>query len=191
MKAERTMDHFIITTKGMILENGVKEVSVRKIADQAGFAPKSLYNHFGCLDTLLWHVRARIIEEISEYLNKYQPENIESTEDLGQLFENYIGYFIKKPEYYKFLFFHQLDSASKTVGNLTEDESFMASMSKAFDYMKSDYDLTDGQVIVCIQTLINVAQGLLTIHIAGNDSLNEHEVYGQFRSSIAFILRRD
>lgn len=190
MKADRTIEHFVDITKEMIRNNGMSDISVRKIADQAGFAYKSLYNHFGSLDTLLWHVRAKIIEEISDYLNQHQPEAIQSSDAVRKLFENYIDYFVQNPNYYKFLFFHQLDPSAKTESNITESEGFMNSISQAFDFMKSSYGFADNQVINCVQTLINVSQGLLTSYIAGNDLLDEKEVYKQFRGTVDILLRR-
>lgn len=189
MKAEITQKHFIETTKQMIDDFGIEELSVRKISDKAGYAYKSLYNHFGSLDGLLWHVRKSIIDDVSLYLDDKSPSKIDSSLQVKNVFLNYINYFLNHKNYYRFLFYYQLDKASKNIKNVTEDENHMTSMLGVFDYLRAEFAYSQSQITTVIQMLINISQGLLTTYVSGNDDLSREMVYKQFNDSVDFILR--
>ena len=191
MKPEMTKERFVKVTKNLIKTHGIDSISVRKISAKAGFSAKSMYNHFDNIDGLLWQVRSNIIEEVSDYLDQNEPEVVNSTDDIKILFKNYLNFFVRNPEYYKFLFFHALDKTSKKTKNLTEDENYFASTVRSFNYLKQFYEFSDQQVMTCIQTIIHSCQGLLTSFISGNDDFEENELFKQFNDSVDFILRRD
>jgi AcrR family transcriptional regulator len=189
MKAEITQKHFIETAKQMIHDFSIEELSVRKVSDKAGYAYKSLYNHFGSLDGLLWHVRKSIIDDISLYLDEKTPSMINSSLEVKNVFINYINYFLNHKNYYRFLFFHQLDRTSKSIKNVTEDENHMISMLCVFDYLGTEFAYSQSEITIVIQMLINISQGLLTTYVLGNDDLSREMVYKQFNDSVDFILR--
>ncbi len=85
----------------MIEEQGVVEVSVRKVADQSGYSLGTIYNHFENLDELLWLSRTLMLEDIDSYFLDLRLV-INDNNDLKLLFRRFMDYFINKPNIYYF-----------------------------------------------------------------------------------------
>lgn len=76
IKLKRMLEYFIDATVQLIQEEGIENVSARKIADKTGYASSTIYNYFGELSHLLYFASMRYVKdyllELSSYLEKGQ-----------------------------------------------------------------------------------------------------------------------
>jgi flavodoxin len=70
IKTQRVRKVFVGITKKMILEQGIEAVSVRKVADEAGYTVATVYNHFEHADELLSVTRDVLLNDLVLYLSE-------------------------------------------------------------------------------------------------------------------------
>lgn len=77
---KRTMTFFIDAAREIIEDEGIKGITIRKVADKAGFNSATLYNYFENLDHLVFLAAMRYIKDYVHALPKYIKEARNSLE---------------------------------------------------------------------------------------------------------------
>ena len=73
-KKQRIRTYFLEAAREIILNDGVESVTVRKVADMAGYSYATIYNYFSDLNQLHWEVKKLMINDIVEALYKKMAE---------------------------------------------------------------------------------------------------------------------
>jgi AcrR family transcriptional regulator len=188
-KSQRVRSLFAETAKRMILEQGFKTVSVRKVATEAGYTYASVYNHFSSFDELLWLTRNLIITDISQYLREQSPNEVKNLEDLIQVFIAYALFFMERPNFYEFMFFVPLDKKEKSETSLVEQAEFQEGFMKTYAFLASLGTYSPEEVQKTVQIIIYAMQGILTLAISENDDLSKDKIDDEVRSIIEFLFR--
>ena len=74
IKNKRVKSYFVEAAKGIILSEGVENVSVRKVADRAGYTFTTIYNYFRDLNELLQEVKNVMIQDVIVYMHGFVPQ---------------------------------------------------------------------------------------------------------------------
>ena len=67
IQRKRTMTYFINATEELIHEIGINKITLRKVADRAGYNSATLYNYFENLDHLIFYAAMKNIKEYDFY----------------------------------------------------------------------------------------------------------------------------
>ncbi len=102
IRTNRMKAYFIDAAKAIIADQGVEKLSVRNVADQAGFSYATLYNYYKDLDGLLWEVKKSFTEDLMQSLEKAgkEAENWDTRKGL----EAYADFFLEQPALFRFFF---------------------------------------------------------------------------------------
>ena len=187
MNPKQVRRHFAETARTMILESGVESVSIRKIADRAGYAYASIYNHFRNLDELLWYARSLIIHDFAESLAPEAPGG--GADSIRATIREYLSWFLERPHAYRFLYGHQLDRSAKKDSSPADEPGFEERRMAGFAFLAEE-GWSENDIGTVIRTLIYSAQGLLTLSIAGNDNMDAGQVHKDMDELIDFMIRR-
>lgn len=107
IQRKRMMGYFIDAAKKIILEEGVKNVTARKVADLAGYSYATIYNYFKDLDALLYYCIVEFLNECYEYIMSHEhPESGEAR--IESMVVRYMEYFIKYPQAFHLIFVEEL-----------------------------------------------------------------------------------
>lgn len=68
LQKQRTMRYFIDAAKQIAEKEGIEKLSIRKIADLAGYNSATIYNYFENIDSL---VAFAMIDSVTDYLNGF------------------------------------------------------------------------------------------------------------------------
>jgi AcrR family transcriptional regulator len=97
IQEKRMKDYFIQATKDILRSEGIKSVSVRNIADQAGYSYATLYNYFKDVNDLVFLCVNDFQKECKAFVtSKIQQE----PEGLGRIKLSvlaYVNYFVEYP----------------------------------------------------------------------------------------------
>lgn len=97
IQEKRMREYFIQATKSILKGEGLKSLSVRNIADQAGYSYATLYNYFKDVNDLVFLCVEDFQEECGEFVAN-QTKNIpEGKERLKASVLGYINYFVEYP----------------------------------------------------------------------------------------------
>lgn len=114
IKKKRTLEYFLSAVKKIIDEEGFESVTIRKVAEIAGYNSATLYSYFDNLDHLLYWASMTHLDEYIENIPKY----IDGLEDPCEIYLAiwycYADYCYKNPDIYYYLFFSPLNKRNET-----------------------------------------------------------------------------
>lgn len=108
IQKKRMITYFLDATLEIIEKEGIEKVTVRKIADIAGYNSATLYNYFESLDHLLFYAA---MSNMNDYINALPiyTKYVKNSRDLYfEVWRCFIEYSFLKPEIYYNLFFSSL-----------------------------------------------------------------------------------
>lgn len=109
IQKQRMMRYFIDGASQIIEEEGIGGVTVRKVADLAGYNSATLYNYFQNLDHLVFFASMRFLKEYAQSLPSYVKESANALERYYRIWEAFCFHSFNKPEIYNAIFFTKLD----------------------------------------------------------------------------------
>jgi len=111
IQRKRMISYFVEATNKIIEEEGIEEVTIRKVADLAGYNSATLYNYFDNLDHLLFFA---CMKYLREYVNDL-PVDIESKENSIEkyllIWKAFSSHSFKHPKIYYRIFFDKYSNS--------------------------------------------------------------------------------
>lgn len=104
LKRNRIVHYFVDAAIDIINEEGIKSVTIRKIADRAGYNSATLYNYFENLDHLVLFAAMRLIRSYTNELTIYMEKGQNSLEKNLLVWELFLEYSFKEPEIFEAIF---------------------------------------------------------------------------------------
>ena len=105
IKKRRVMMYFIEATQDLILNEGIENLSIKKIADTAGYNTATIYNYFEDLEELILYSS---IDYLKIYLKDLKSEiksNMKAIEMYETIYKVFVHHSFEKPEIFHTLFF--------------------------------------------------------------------------------------
>lgn len=109
LQKKRMMSYFIDATDELIDEIGITEITLRKVADRAGYNSATLYNYFENLDHLIFYAAMKHIKDYALALNLYLIGAKNAMDRFLIVWECFCDYAYDNPEIYNAIFFPKLD----------------------------------------------------------------------------------
>lgn len=105
LRRQRMMVYFIDAARKIIDKEGIEALTIRKVADMAGYNSATIYNYFTNLDHLISYVAIRDLKEYYLSLEEYI-KNAENTyERFLMIWEKFCIHSFESPEIYRVVFF--------------------------------------------------------------------------------------
>ena len=101
----RVMMDFIAAVDHLILEEGIRNVTLRKVASKAGYNTATLYNYFESLDHLIFFSAMRMIKDYALAIHDYTKDADNAMDRFLKVWECFCDYSFDKPEVYNAIFF--------------------------------------------------------------------------------------
>lgn len=164
-KAERTRDHFIKVTKQMILESGIDNTSVRKVAETAGYSYATIYNHFEDMEELLFQSKIAMMKDFWISVEQYFPDGVHSVADIKRLNRLHLAYYIENPNVFQFFYQYQIKPHKI---NLPILEQIDISWKNNFEQLAKENIIDEADVDFISKTIIYTLHGILTLYFSNN-----------------------
>jgi len=91
------------TAISLFAARGIKEVTIRDIARQAGCSEGALYRHYASKDEMAWLVYKREVEKLGEALAKILTSKDSFKQRLKESVELFYSFFDKEPDKFRFI----------------------------------------------------------------------------------------
>ncbi|MED4286861.1 TetR/AcrR family transcriptional regulator [Priestia megaterium] len=108
IQIERMLNYFIDATAKLIKEEGIKNISIRKIAKEAGYTSSTIYNYFSEVSHLIFFAGMRFVEDYIDDLPKYTARSNDSLEKYLLGWECFCDHSFREPELYHAIFIADL-----------------------------------------------------------------------------------
>lgn len=190
LQKNRMKTYFMEAAKGIILEEGFQNISVRKVADRAGYSYATLYNYFKDLDHLLWYVGIDLLKDLKSNLAGRSMEQAATREELIHNFKYYTNFFLDNPNAYRFIYFYQSGERPEEL----EKEAFgedlkdimIRILSKFVQEGKIKPEHMEGAVTVSIYSL----QGMLVMYFSNKVDMKKADIFKGIETVVDYILSK-
>ncbi len=105
------MKYFIDAAAQIIAEEGIEGVTIRKVADLAGYNVATVYNYFSNLEHLIFFAAMRFTREYVCSLPDYIKTTSNALEKYLRIWECFCHYSFSKPLIYHAIFFTKLNNS--------------------------------------------------------------------------------
>ncbi|WP_353097345.1 TetR/AcrR family transcriptional regulator [Tissierella praeacuta] len=109
IQRKRMMSYFINATEELMEEEGIEGITLRKVADRAGYNSATLYNYFENLDHLIFYASMKNIKDYSLALNAYLKDAENPMDIFLKVWECFCDYAYDKPEIFNAIFYPNLE----------------------------------------------------------------------------------
>lgn len=100
----RMMGYFIDATVRIIEEEGIENVTIRKVSDLAGYNSATIYNYFGDLSHLIFFASLKVLRKYTRALPAYMEKGNNPLEKYLLLWECFCQYSFSEPQIYYAIF---------------------------------------------------------------------------------------
>ena len=165
VKAQRVKSFFIDATKNIILSEGVQSVSIRKVAERAGYTFTTIYNYFKDLNELLQETKTAMISDVMAHMQKVSPLQINEVEDVKRINKQYIEYYLDRPNVFRFFYSYRLNPAEQAQAKMLDFSDSYVDTYKSF---VAKGNIKEEEVLVVAKTIIYTLHGLLALYFSDN-----------------------
>ncbi|WP_246009577.1 TetR/AcrR family transcriptional regulator [Brevibacillus fluminis] len=181
IKIKRMLQYFVDATVQIMKEEGIENVSARKIADIAGYTSSTIYNYFGELSHLLYFASMRFVKDYLLELPSYLERGETYTEKYLLSWECFCKHSFANPQIYHAVYIADLGEkpeemlahyfsiySSDLVGFSDEIrpllfESDLTTRSKALlDMAKREREITDEAIEEVNEMAVLIWEGMMT-----------------------------
>ena len=188
LKRQRIKMYFLEAAKEIIINKGVENVSVRKVADIAGYSYATVYNYFADLNALLWEVKAVMVNDLNESIQKKMDQSLYDINGIKRLFRVYIAYYFENPNIFKFFYLCSLNKPDeKTTESLSEPD-YNEMWKETFKHFIITGKLQEKDIEVVAKIFIYSMHGMLTLCFSNNGSLTEQNIYKDIEKMVDYLL---
>lgn len=173
---------FIDAAKALLIDQGVYNVSVRKVADLAGYSYATIYNYFEDLNELLSLVKAEIAFDIKNYMED-NLEAIISKEDIKTMLRLHVNYYIEHDHIYDFFFNYKLATLSQDKMESLSDEWL-----NKFKFLENKSWIQPQEIELIAKTVIYSLNGVLSIVSKDQTIVVEH-LLDDLDQVVDFLIR--
>ncbi len=107
LRQRRMMQYFMDATQKIIEDEGIENVTIRKISDIAGYNSATIYNYFDDVEQLISFTLLQIVMEYFSALHRLIRENHVSYLRFLLTWKIYAAFSFAKPEIYTYVFFSE------------------------------------------------------------------------------------
>ncbi|WP_246516391.1 TetR/AcrR family transcriptional regulator [Salicibibacter cibarius] len=109
----RMMRYFIDATVQIIEEEGIENVTIRKVSDLAGYNSATIYNYFSELSHLIFYSSLKILKRYTSALPAYMAKGTNPQERFLLMWECFCQYSFAEPHIYHAIFSSDVGGGSK------------------------------------------------------------------------------
>lgn len=126
IQEQRMRGYFIQAAKDMLRAEGLKSISVRAIADRAGYSYATMYNYFKDINDLIFVCVEDFFEECNSFVAKNSVKNAKGLEKLRGTITGYATFFVEYPGIFDLFFMEK-------VGDFGQKQSTVSLIASSFD----------------------------------------------------------
>lgn len=170
IQEQRMKEYFIQATKDILKGEGIKHVSVRNIAQKAGYSYATLYNYFKDVKDLIFECVKDFQQEGESMILTTNVKRLKGKDKIKAITKNYINYFIEYPGIFELFFIEKASDIEHKNNTIDLINSFLDRLCKnEWDYIKQH--TKDGE------TYIEQARINLNFTVAGLLLMYNHRKY--------------
>jgi len=113
VRTDRMRSYFIQSAKQILKGEGLRGISVRNIADDAGYSYATLYNYFKDLNEVIFECVKDFQQECAQYVKEQAADAERGIEKIKTITWSYAKFFIQYPGIFELFFLEHIHAPQK------------------------------------------------------------------------------
>lgn len=134
IKRKRTISFFLDAAESIATKNGIDSLTIRNVADKAGYNSATIYNYFDNLDQLIAFM---VIRKTSDYLNKsiwyFDQDKIHTLDDYIELWKIFCDCSFSDPVIYAYAYSSSKEHMANYQSNIKKYYEIFADTVPSFE----------------------------------------------------------
>lgn len=191
IQEQRIKEFFVGAAMKIVREEGEAAVTVRRIANEAGYAPGTLYNYFRDLNELLFNCVVEFFQECRDYALEFSREASDPVARLLSIAEAYSSYFLRNPNIYHLVFLADISvPENATVAGHYQPEIVRIS-AELLQQCAQEGRVDPADTEVILSFLANTIHGNLLFFLTGRSgNTTETSVLEKIRYEMRWVIER-
>lgn len=166
IQEQRMKGYFIEASKDILKGEGLKSISVRNIAERAGYSYATLYNYFSDVKDLIFECVVDFQEECEVFIKAETKKSQPGLEKIKAVAKAYMKYFIQYPGIFELFFLEKTSDLARKQNTAELIYTFFDKVcAEQWDYCIQNKIVKKIEVELMKQTLKNMVAGLLLFYI--------------------------
>ncbi|MFW6034835.1 MAG: TetR/AcrR family transcriptional regulator [Halothermotrichaceae bacterium] len=182
IQEQRKKGYFIEAASKIIKNEGVTNLTVKKVANLAGFSPGTLYNYFDDLNDLLIQCGDQFMDKCKDYVLSNIAEGKGIKEQIVTSIRSYVEFFIDNPNVFQLVYLEDIgdvsDKAPEVVFLL--DEALREGVSAGL--------IPETQLEMKRNLISSAMHGILLFYIKRRTKSTREEVLKLIEEEVKYIL---
>lgn len=210
VKKKRVMMYFIEATQELLLTEGLESISIKKIAEIAGYNTATIYNYFQDLEELILYASVDYLKIYLKDLRNEISSDMKAIEIYETIYKVFVHHSFQRPEIFHILFFgkysHKLANIikkyyeifpSEIEGQMDITKSVLIEANihnrdiPVMNKMIAEGSLTEEEAPFVIQSIVRVHHSYLEDILQKKDSISLEEHSQKFFKVFQFLLKRE
>ena len=153
----------------MFVEEGYKNVSMRKIADKIGYSPTTIYLYFKDKADLLHQICEESFAQLARNISSIQQLSANPLEKLRMGMREYISFGLKHPSHYEIIFIMPIQESAEGTYEDSQGKVAFETLANSVKSCVNDKLLKNNDVELISQTLWAGIHGITSLLITHSD----------------------
>jgi AcrR family transcriptional regulator len=192
IQEQRMKNYFIQATKEILKGEGLKSLSVRSIAEKAGYSFATIYNYFKDVKELIFFCVKDFQSECEDYITDNTKDAERGEMKIKAILTSYVAYFVQYPSVFEIFFIEKLPASN---GNLKTSELIVSFLDKLcleeFEYCISNNEYTIKETETIAKELNSATLGILLLYLNRNYPSSYIDFNENLKLQLDRIMRKD
>lgn len=190
IQEQRMKGYFVQATKDILKGEGLRSISVRNIAERAGYSYATLYNYFKDVKDLVFECVIDFQEECGEFIASEVKKSNAGPEKIKAISKAYIKYFVQYPGIFELFFLERMSDLVRKQNTTDLIYSFFDRVCEDEWINCSKNKIMSVEDIASVKPILkNTVIGLLLFYNNRRQPLTYKEFDNQIELQLNYILK--
>jgi len=189
IQEQRIKGYFIQATKDLLKGEGLRMVSVRNIADRAGYSYATLYNYFKDVKDLVFECVQDFQKECEEMIITDTKDSPQGLEKIKTITKSYIKYFVQYPGIFELFYTEKVTELQNKQQTVEMINTFLDKLTNdEWNYCISENLVSMDEAILKRGQLKYLVTGLLLLYISRRHPSSYQDFMNDVESQLNSVL---
>lgn len=166
IQEQRMKEYFVQATKEIITGEGIKALSVRSIAEKAGYSFATLYNYFKDVRELIFFCVEDFAGECKEYVVNRSKEEEQGVPKIKKIVKAYVEYMVQYPGVFDLFYVEKIAVDGTSLAASDKIVNFLDELcEEEIKYCVSKGTFRAGEGIEVMSSIRNSITGVLVLYM--------------------------
>ncbi len=191
IQRQRMMGYFINAAKEIIRQEGVKNLTVRKVGESAGYSYATIYNYFDDLNTLLIYCVVDFLEDCYRHVVSFKDNGADYRDQIIIYATEYFKYFAQHPDMFQLIFVDDLGQTPKERMKDIVKPSIVLLLKETMKKCEEEGYIKGESIELLVQLIASSLHGKLLFFLRGRNIEQLDDMITALKKEIEFLINNE